>query len=399
MTELVESRESGLITDEVIAAYNSSRKVVTRRIAFFESDGITPWRERETSRQAIEGTVSVDGSRDERRTISIKILNLNGVFDNKPDGFWYDKIIKAYRGMRYWSEGTQEYKYFEYKLGEFMIDTISRDANSPVVEVNGRDYTKKLLLDQFDEPTSFNEGSNVDELIKTIAINGGIKKFKLNTGTVNINAIIAFEAETSRWEAIKKICDPFNIEVFFNNEGQLESRLFKDVSNAADSGFHLNVGGVKSVPRNAISSSGESSDGNVFNAVRVYATAEQGSVTGARFVAVRENNDPESPTSIQRIGRRPTTYSSDLFTSQQQVDQYADNFLTNSLLQDYSLSFESVTYPWLEANDVIQVYEEAPSGFPTRYLLSEFSLPIGLGPMSGSGKRITRVGHVDKLQE
>lgn len=397
MTEMLElGYESSPVTEEVIKAHNASRKIVTKRVAIFEADGTTPWEPSKTARQAIEASVSVDGNRDERRTITLSLMNRDGTFDNTVDGFWYDKIIKAYRGLKYWSESEKKYKRFEYKLGEFMIDSIESDYGSPVVSVSGRDYSKKLMLDQFDEPTSFNEGSTVDDLVRTIALNAGIKRFKLNTGTTVINALAAFEAETSRWEAIREICKPYNIEVFFNNEGMLETRLFKDVTTAPVIDLVLNAGNDSGYPMNLISASQSSTDSNVFNAVRVYATAEQGSVTGARFVAVRENNDLSTPTCIQKIGRRPTTYSSDLFTSQQQVDEYADNFLKVSQLQDFSFSFDSVVYPWLEANSVIRVTERVNRNLvgPARYLLGEFTIPVGMGTMGGTGKRITQVGNV-----
>ena len=391
---LDETVESGVITPEVTKAYNSSRLRTTRRIAFFERDGVTPWQEELTSRQAFEGSVMIDGSRDERRSFSLKVLNTSGIFDPKPDGLWYDKIIKCYKGIRY-RDAFGANKHFEYKLGEFMIDKIDIDQNSSVVDINGRDYTKKLLLDEFDEPTLFNEGSNLDEMVKAIALNGGVKRFNLGVPGITVTASAAFEAETSRWEAIKKLCEPHNVEVFFDNEGRLVTRLYKDVSKSADQLFDLNVSKID-MPRNLISAKRSLSDTQVFNAVRVYATGEQGNVTGARFVAVREDKDPQSPTSIQRIGRRPKSYSSDLFASQQQVDEYADRFIANAALQDCSFSFESMMYPWLEANDVIRVYDDSDNQYlPVRYLLSEFTVPVGLGTLSGSGKRITKVGHVD----
>lgn len=388
------SIESSMVTPEVIAAHNSSRKRVTKRIAFFESDGVTPWEPEKTSRQAMEASISVDGSRDERRTLTLNVLNNKGVFDNRVDGFWYDKIVKAYRGLRYWSPSEYKYKHFEYKLGEFMIDQINTAWNSSVVEISGRDYSKKLMLDQFDEPVTFQDGSNVDELVKTIAWNGGIRRFRLNTGAISVNAPASFEEETSRWEAINKICEPFNVEVFFNNEGELETRIRKDVSDPSAVGLRFSIAG-SNAPRNLISASRSSSDSQVFNAVRVYATGEENNVTGARFVCKLENTDPASPTSIQRIGRRPTSYSSELFTSQQEVDEYARKFFEVSTLQDFSLSFDGVVYPWLEANEIVNLEEDSGSRMLERYLVTEFSIPVGIGSMSGTAKRITKVGHVD----
>lgn len=377
------------VTDEVIAAYNSSRKHVTRRLEFYEADNITLWKPKETRSVAADGSVSVDGSRDERRQLSVNLLNVDGVFDHNPYGFWYDKIIKPYRGIYFWSESNRRYMHFEYKLGEFLIDKIDTEVDSRIVSVSGRDFAKKLLLDSFDEPTTFKAGQKLDDLVKTIATNGGISKFNLNSGSIVLNESAAFDADTKRMDAIKKVCEPHNIEVYFDHEGRLTTRRYKDPSSPVTVDFSVTV-------KNRISAKKSSSDANVFNSVRVVATSENSSVTGERFVALRENRNATSPTSVQRMGRRVKRYSSPLFASQQQVNEYADRLLANSMLEDFQLSFETIMVPWLEANSVIVCDDtDRPDSVPLRFLLTDFNLSLNPGPMSGTGKRIIKAEYTD----
>ena len=47
----------------------------------------------------IDGTISVDYDKDERRSLDLILDNTERYFDSRAEGFWYDKVIKAYRGL------------------------------------------------------------------------------------------------------------------------------------------------------------------------------------------------------------------------------------------------------------------------------------------------------------
>jgi hypothetical protein len=88
------------ISQEVLDAILSGTTSVTRRLEIYESDGETKWDPGEA--KMIDGSISVDYSRDERRTIDVTLDNKDGSLRHDPrDGFWYDKILKAYRGIQY----------------------------------------------------------------------------------------------------------------------------------------------------------------------------------------------------------------------------------------------------------------------------------------------------------
>lgn len=70
----------------------------TRRVEIYESDGSTRWA-KDIKARLVGGQVTVDYSREERRAIDLTLSNTDGVLVNAPGGFWYDKIIKVYRGV------------------------------------------------------------------------------------------------------------------------------------------------------------------------------------------------------------------------------------------------------------------------------------------------------------
>ena len=135
---------SSLVTEEVRQAYRANRLTVVRRIAIYESDGKTLWRPDDMQNRLIDGAVNVDSDRDERRSVDLTLFNKDGLLNQDSEGgFWYDKIIKVYRGLVY-RNAQNVLRRFEMQIGEFMIDSISDQRFPKSITVNGRDYSKKL---------------------------------------------------------------------------------------------------------------------------------------------------------------------------------------------------------------------------------------------------------------
>lgn len=70
-----------------------------RRIEIFEQDGMTRWA-KDIATRLKGGGVTVDYTRDERRALDLTLSNDDGVLINAPGEFWYDKIIKVFRGVQ-----------------------------------------------------------------------------------------------------------------------------------------------------------------------------------------------------------------------------------------------------------------------------------------------------------
>src|SRR6478735_84165 len=99
---------STLPPQEVIDAIETGNSQVTRRVALFESDAVTPWNPDEDAvSRLVDGSVTIDGSKDERRTLEVKLDNTDNAL--RPDsiqGLWYDKVIQAFRGIKYYQAAT-----------------------------------------------------------------------------------------------------------------------------------------------------------------------------------------------------------------------------------------------------------------------------------------------------
>ena len=84
---------------EAIDAFIAGTTQHTKRLEFYERDAETRWMP-DYEPQLEAGSINGDHGRDERRTIEVTLNNSDGKFISSPGGLWYDKIIKAYAGVR-----------------------------------------------------------------------------------------------------------------------------------------------------------------------------------------------------------------------------------------------------------------------------------------------------------
>ena len=109
---------------DVVDAIESGITHVTRRVELYESDGVTPFYPNGSTEdiyRLIGGGITIDSSRAERRALDLTLDNIDNKLRPNPDGgFWYDKIIKPYRGVRYASRN--------YKPRILIIESPSQNA-------------------------------------------------------------------------------------------------------------------------------------------------------------------------------------------------------------------------------------------------------------------------------
>lgn len=271
-------------------------------------------------------------------------------------------------------------------LGEFMVDSIERaDFPSTQLQVTGRDFTKKLDLDKFSQTITFAAGSAmVENIIKTIATNGGITKFNFPAGVISAPIDFTFDRGSSRWEACKKMADSISFELYFDNFGLLTLRPFVDPL-LAPLTYTFKTGATGNLARFNRSTN----DSDLFNDVVVYGDGADNPLVFAQA----QNTNATSPTRIAAIGRRTWLYASQFITDNTTAQSRANAFLAVMALEQYDLNLDSIVLPWLEAGDAVEVVlpDSVPTD-PTRFLLSSFTIPLALSTMSGSCKRVTIVG-------
>lgn len=355
-------------------AYFGSAGRVYRRLDIWNSDG-TPFY---LDAPLVEGSVSVDMNRDERRTLEFSLDNESLEFRSDPEGFWYDKIIKVYRGVEN-HLGEQHY----FQLGEFLIDSIDEPHFPPVVSVTARDRTKQLMLSKFSAATQFGQGDTLEAVIAAIAGSAGVTRRNFPATGITLDREFYWEAATSRWDAVKELATAYGYELFFDPGGTFVMRLFVDPTTAAVL-FTFLTGTLGNLSSYSLSTN----DTRIFNHVLVTGTA----TNQLPVYGVAENNQTTSPTRIARLGRRTYPFDSAFVATSAQAKTLAESLLRVMALESYELSLDALVAPWLEAGVAVEFRDPDPvPSAPTRFLLSNFEIPLTLGTMAASARRVTMV--------
>ena len=274
---------------------------------------------------------------------------------------------------------------WECQLGEFMADSIGLGNSYASVSINARDLTKLCQMSKFVLATTFTASTPVENIVRTVAVNSGIKKFRLPVTNKTLGKDVTWERDTPRWDVIRDVSNSNNYEVYFDNEGYLTMREFRDpLKTPATLGLTTGLGG------NLVSRSAKTSDSKLFNHIVVIGESSDSNVPPVYAEAI--NNNPNSPTSVAEIGDRVDITTLSLVTSVTQAQEYANSILAVSALEEFELSFEATLLPWIEAGDIVEM-ERSDSRYwgPDRYLLTSLSFPLDLTPMSGTGKRTEKV--------
>jgi hypothetical protein len=382
-------------SDEVITNLVSSLIRVRRRVEIYESDGTTPWDIENWDSRLIDGSITIDRGREERRACDFRLENSDLALAHNPyDGFWYDKILKAFWGIDYQDRLTGVMTRWEIQVGEFMIDRIDEDRFPNAVKVTGRDYTKKCMITKLSQSISFPAGTAVEVIIKALASNAGITKFNLPVTNRAYAGTTIFARGTERWKVMKQIADTIGYEIYFAPNGYLTMSPYPDPT-TTPLAWTFKPGGPDG---SLVDYRRSSNDNNIFNHITVTgATNEVNGLTTTIFAEAR-NTNPNSPTRISRIGERSKNYDSDYLTTTEEAFHMATVMLNINSLEEYDVSFSSLILPWLDASMIVGVVEGEESEYvPKRFLLTNYTLPMALGPMTGTAKRVTIVGTTQGL--
>lgn len=362
-------------SDDIIQAILGSTTRVIRRVDIYEEDGQTPWM---LDAPSVDGSVGVSASRDERRTLDLTLENLDNTLQHYPGGFWYDKVIKVYRGV---DTGTTKWLA---QLGEFLIDKISESNFPPKLSVTGRDYTKRLITSKFPAATTFQKDERLEDVIHTIASNGGIRKFMFPVTGQVLGKDFTFDRGTQRNKACNDLAGAYGYEVFFDAQGYMVLREYQDpVTSPIVWTFKTGQ-----PDGNLAKFTKQTDDTRIYNHVVVTG----GSSDQVPVWAEAINTNTSSPTNVDQIGDRVYEYSSTFITTTDQAQDVADKFLKIHALESFDLSLESLVFPWLDVSEIVEFDDPSPApGDPNRFLLTDLTIPIALGTMPGTAKRVTIV--------
>lgn len=296
-------------------------------------------------------------------------------------------LVKA--GVDYMRDANYTH-IWETQVGEFMIDSIGITNHPDEVKVTCRDYWKKLINEKTRQTMAFDAGTSVRQLVRALAINAGIDPLKIidSIGSESLVSQLAYDKGTEYGAIIKAVCDIYNYDVFFDAFGRLIIRAFTDPSTSP-----IYWTFKEGKDGNLVNHDRSVNDGRIYNHVIVTSAPAEGEDVLPYF-GEAINEDPTSPTNIKLIGRRVLPVQINGLASDAACRDLAESRLKITALESYEVNFGSIRYPWFNTGETVEILDPKALDFePARYLMDTLSIPLELGIITGTAKRVTFVGN------
>lgn len=321
----------------------------------------------------VDGSVDLDVTRGNRRTFQLNLLNNKGEFSPGSDlgGLFYvDRVVRLWRGIVL-GPNAQEL----VPIGTFLIDKadVVVERNMSIVTLSGQDMWKKLSKSQFTVPTTYAKGTPLNEVIADMALASGVVLMSLdplvdrtsNSNTLNVAR--SYEVGDKRGEELVKLCDAYGLDVFFDPMGTLVTQDFRDPADQAT------VWTYEPQEASVLSQLQASwDDDKLYNHAVVVGTGDE----SATFRSEKRDEDPLSPTNINRIGDRVYRLESGVLATQEAVDKAVVTLFYHNLALTENIRLEAICNPAFEGNDVVRVRESKYSKVDQTYRLTQFSVPL-----------------------
>lgn len=328
-----------------------------------------------------EGSVTVDVERGTRRTLQLRIVNDDGQYTptTSSDYFFFNRLIRVYRGLRYIdSRGGETDEYV--LLGTFYVDRpeVFAERGMSVMTIDASDRWKKIATGGFPTARSYASGTNVNTIIRQIAIDCGLTDEDLNidpltdwtTGEKQIGTTFEWEIGGDRSSTLLELCNQFGLECFFDVAGFLTTRPIPDPTKVTPvwsfaSGVDAVMLGATKIQNdlslvNHVIVSGENTDG-VFSGVRV---------------EIKDTN-PSSPLYIYGpLGDRVLHHTAPLVTTTAQATKVATKIWQENAQIEEEIKLPTLCIPHLQGNDVISIYEPDLAKVNDRYLARRFDVAL-----------------------
>lgn len=318
----------------------------------------------------------------QRRTLSFSLDNSDGKYTPSINRLWFGSRFRLDMGLVL-LDGTTMW----FQKGVFVITSLSVTrsvAGQEAVSIEAGD--KWSLFDgktgTLDDTYEIPVNSDIRQIVTNIcrhADESGVPfdsqpvLFSGSLTYTKTQAKISKSAGESYANILLELATQASAEIFYNANGQLVLIPTEETVNDVDKPllYHYSEdsGNLGDVDLSFDMS-------NVLNKVVVIGSTS----SGGYYRAVKVNSDPDSPTSVQRIGARMGSVVSDSnITTDYLADERATYELRQQLLFKTAVSLSVPLNPLLEVNNMIDVTENFYGMKQQRFLIKSVSAEIGYG--------------------
>jgi hypothetical protein len=337
----------------------------------------------------VRGSVTVDTSRDVLRSLSIDLIDWEGDWRPGPNRYlWPDAYVRVYTGYKetaMWPQGV--YVPQAPKIGEGK--TVSFQGLDKASTVNGQPEGGFSLI------TTIGKGVNVKDALASLAGGSGETDLNFQSTASVIPYDMTWSLSDSEWAASRKIAAiPGNYRpLHFDEVGRRTWIQDPDPNQLSPSWLVWNEPGrpgsaLTDEYASWISASLEIDTDGLVNWVGV----KGGSAQNGLYSSVVQDSDPNSPTSVSRINRRPFWWNNGnpdpIIASQTDADNRAAYELLQRKRWKERVSMSMTALPPLQPWDVLW-FRNPEMGIDDNYQVISYTLPLDTsGQMNVTGWKV-----------
>lgn len=354
------------------------------------------------------GSISSTLQQGVRNTVSFSIFDPFGTFipDANNKLFWIRKKFKLYCGLATEQQAIQvngqtqgiQGDIFWFSKGVYIITDISAQKDSggnQIVSFTGVDkfgaFTNDTGYGEMVGTFSFDAGMTISYIIKNVLkqdIGNGemldpIEPI-IDPSLQDYQLELSFSKGPGSYigDLLNDLATTFHADIYYDMDGHLNVKKalnfdeYKNVQNQWD----FRYGDAE-----YISSQVNYQLKNVANYIYVIGDNPMG---GEIPVATAENNDPRSPLSIQKIGRKTRYFEKSTIYSYQEALDYANYILKQSCLLGNSITFTCSLIPHLELDNTFSLTDPFYNYDREEFIITAITYPLGSGNMSITGSNI-----------
>lgn len=332
--------------------------------------------------EPITGTVTVDRTRDVRRTITTELTDPTGTLtpaDATDLLSPFGNELHAFRGVEF-LDGTTEL----VPLGVFRLDDfdVGDGPDGITISLQGSDRSVVVQRARWESTYVIPSGTATETAIETL-LSDRYPDVITNLPTMGATTprVVLDGTEGDPWRDAVNLARAAGWELFLDGGGTVVAATTSTPDGTPDVTYTEGDQAVLLDLSRKVSTAA-----SVYNGV--IATAENTELP-APLRAVAWDDDPGSPTYyLGKFGKVPRRWSTPLVTSQGQLDQAAQSMLDGLLGANEDVSFRQVVNPALDANDVVEVTRTRAGLDAVRVVLDVVTIPLSpQDAMSASGRR------------
>lgn len=274
--------------------------------------------------------------------------SLSGVFRPNPLVDWYQDELQPVLVL----DGV------EYNAGVFMPATISEGRSDAgiLLEVEAYDRAYRLAETKSEAPLHIAAGTNYISAIEQLLSGAGITLMQATlTDEVLPEALEIAEIGTSYLSVVNQLLSEIAYnDLWFDENGIARIEPYREPS--GDQISHT----FRSDRVRSLMLSGMQRSTDTFQAANVFVCVVKNPDKSTSMVATAVNDNPESPLSVSRRGRRITqVYTIDNIASQSALQAYANMLKSQSQMTGETIRFQTAIFPGFGVRDVVAfAYDE-----------------------------------------